>query len=317
MMSLHWKAIVDEALRRRKAEKMTQREHAALANVSVPTMAAFERGNTALSLSKVFDILRIVGMVYEPSEGSLQDLFVNTAFAQWQELCTLEPKNSSRCFPYGWCRFDYYLEGELKFIETEVLITILETKMKHYSGLPPFYSSKNTNHRIITDDIIECTLNNFADFWRADVNGRMVLIRGYQEDLEETFPPQSIFDITIPIWRMAEALLHAEQLASFLKKKEDSALTIHFRALYTGLNGRVLRPWSMPDNTSGFQLSGRNALSHEGCVKAWLSANDVSERLVEYLHPLVSTLYQIFGITDFPRGLVESVVKRLFDYRSR
>ena len=36
---LNWDALVAEALRRRKAERLTQREHAALANVSVPTIA--------------------------------------------------------------------------------------------------------------------------------------------------------------------------------------------------------------------------------------------------------------------------------------
>ncbi len=317
VIPLHWKSIVDEALRRRKTEKITQREHAALANVSVPTMAAFERGDTALSLSKAFDILRVVGMVYEPSEGTLQDLFVKESFDRWQELNRLKFGNSLKRFPYGWTRFDYYLEGELKFIETKELITILETKMKHYSGLPPFYVSSHTKHKIVANDIIECRLNNFDDFWRADVNGHLFFIREHQEDLEETFPPQSIFDITIPIWRIAEALLHAEQLASFLKNKEDSAITVHFRALYTGLKGRVLRPWSMPDNIISFQFSGRNALSNEVCVTAELLANDISKRLVDHLYPLASTLYQAFGITDFPKELVEIVVKRLFDYQSR
>ena len=53
---LNWRALVDEALRRRKAEKLTQREHAALASVSIPTIVAFDRGERTLSLAKAFDI---------------------------------------------------------------------------------------------------------------------------------------------------------------------------------------------------------------------------------------------------------------------
>jgi transcriptional regulator with XRE-family HTH domain len=70
---LNWRALVNEALRRRKAEKLTQRRHAALASVSVPTIVAFDRGERTLSLAKAFDILRVVGLVDEPAEGGAQE----------------------------------------------------------------------------------------------------------------------------------------------------------------------------------------------------------------------------------------------------
>lgn len=312
---VNWNSIVDETLRRRKFEKMTQREHAALAKVSVPTMAAFERGDKSLSLLKAFDILRVVGMVYEPSTENIQDIFVKESLNKWREINEKEPNDSPMRFPYGWYQFDYYLEGDLKFIETNELIRFFENKMKRYSGLPPFYSSEKTKHRIVKEDIIECRLNNFADFWRATPYGRLFFIRGHQEDFEETFPPQSVFDITIPIWRMAEALLHAEQLASFLKKKEESCIQIHFEAVFTGLNGRVLRPWSMPDIMSSFQFSGRNALTNEALLKAEIPAEGLSSNLSEHLYPLVSNLYQNFGIKEFSQDLINVVIKRLQQYK--
>jgi transcriptional regulator with XRE-family HTH domain len=69
---LNWRALVAEALRRRKAEKLTQREHAALASVSIPTIVAFDRGERTLSLAKAFDILRVVGLIEEPTEDGAQ-----------------------------------------------------------------------------------------------------------------------------------------------------------------------------------------------------------------------------------------------------
>ena len=69
----------------------------------------------------------------------------------------------------------------------------------------------------------------------------MFLIRGYQEDSQETFAAGQIFDTGLPIWRLGEALLHAAYLASLLKREEGSAITIKFRVLYTGLTGRVLK----------------------------------------------------------------------------
>lgn len=67
---LAWQRYVEEALRRRKAEGLTQKHHSALAGVSHPTMAAFERGETTLTLAKALDILRVVGLVDEPTEGT-------------------------------------------------------------------------------------------------------------------------------------------------------------------------------------------------------------------------------------------------------
>ena len=56
---MDWRALVDEAIRRRKAEKLTQREHAALASVSIPTIVSFDRGEESLTLTKAFAILRV------------------------------------------------------------------------------------------------------------------------------------------------------------------------------------------------------------------------------------------------------------------
>jgi len=52
VVPFNWSGLVAEAIRRRKAEKFTQREHAALASVSVPTIVAFDRGETTLTLAK-------------------------------------------------------------------------------------------------------------------------------------------------------------------------------------------------------------------------------------------------------------------------
>src|SRR3984957_20733552 len=91
---LNWRALVAEAIRRRKAEKLTQREHAALASVSIPTIVSFDRGERTLSLAKAFDILRVVGLVDEPAEGGAQEAFVQEAFARWRELTAKLPQES-------------------------------------------------------------------------------------------------------------------------------------------------------------------------------------------------------------------------------
>jgi transcriptional regulator with XRE-family HTH domain len=73
---LDWQRLVSEALARRKEEGLTQREHAALAGVSVPTIASFDRGEVTLSLAKAFDILRVVGLLDEQPEDGAQERFL-------------------------------------------------------------------------------------------------------------------------------------------------------------------------------------------------------------------------------------------------
>lgn len=321
--ALNWQALVDEALRRRKAEGLTQREHAALANVSVPTLAAFERGEATLTLAKAFDILRVVGLMEEaPGEGA-QDRFVRDAFARWQALTSQLPKDSAARFPHGWYRFDYCLHGELKPMRLPEFRDILSKAVTRHTGWPVFwFPSRSEIAPRESDGTIECWLapesdkaarafNDPAhcDFWRAEPSGRLFLIRGYQEDSEETFPPATILDTTLPIWRMGEALLHAGRLASLLRKSEEAPVTIRFRALYAGLGGRVLRSWANP--LSDLVFEGHAARSAEAALETELAAENVEAQLAEHLLPLVSSLYERFGVTGLSLKRVQSEVDRL------
>src|SRR5580698_4439013 len=96
---LNWSALVAEAIRRRKDEKLTQREHAALASVSIPTMIAFDRRERSLSLGKAMDILRVVGLLEETSGEESQESFVQEAFQRWRELVAPLAKDSPGRFP--------------------------------------------------------------------------------------------------------------------------------------------------------------------------------------------------------------------------
>lgn len=320
---LNWRALVDKALKRRKAEGLTQREHAALANVSVPTLAAFERGETTLTLAKAFDILRVVGLIEETPEGGAQDRFVREAFARWQALTEKLPEDSPARFLHGWYRFDYCLEGELTTVSLTEFEDILRKAVTRHTGWPVFWFPNRPE--IVpkeSDGTIECWLapaNDTAtrafsdpahcDFWRATPSGRLFLIRGYQEDSQETFPPGTILDTTLPIWRMGEALLHAERLASLLRKNQETPVTIRFRALYSGLGSRVLRPWANP--LSDLMLEGHAARSDEAVLEAEIPTEDFEARLAEHLFPLVASLYERFGITGLSVKRIKTEVGRL------
>ena len=326
IVPLDWKRLVDEALRRRKAEGMTQREHAALAGVSIPTIAAFERGERTLTLAKAFDILRVVGLIDEELADGAQNAFVKDSFECWRRLVDTLPNDAPGRFPHGWYRIDYCLEGDLRTVGLTEYEDLLRQAVTRHTGWPVFlFLTKPGLAPREVDGAIECWLaapgveRVFADaahsdYWRAVPQGRQFLLRGHQEDGQETFPPGTVFDSTLPIWRLGEGLLHAEKLATLLRKDENALVTVRFRAIYTGLSGRVLRSWANP--LSDLWFEGHAARSDEAVLEATVPADGITERLGEHLFPMIVSLYERFGVTGLTVGRVKAEADRLLGSRS-
>ena len=320
---LNWPALVAEAIRRRKAEKLTQREHAALASVSIPTMIAFDRGERTLSLAKATDILRVVGLVVEVSNEGAQEIFVRDAFARWRQLTAALPKNSPGRFSHGWYRIDYALEGDIKEVELHKFPDVLRRAVVQHTGWNMFGLPRRPElqaHEV--DGVIECWLAPgdkadfdrpfydaaHCDFWRAAPSGRMFLIRGYQEDAQETFPPGTIFDTTLPIWRLGEALLHASKLAALIAR-DSKKTTVRLRALYTGLSGRDLRAWASPTSVDFF--GGGRSRTDEALIENEAPAAAIEPELGRFVYPLVASLFERFGVTGVSTDFVDSVLQQM------
>lgn len=59
---LSWQGFVEEAVRRRKEQKLTQEQLAVLAGVSKPTLNSFEQGKTNIKLDSGLKILKVLGL---------------------------------------------------------------------------------------------------------------------------------------------------------------------------------------------------------------------------------------------------------------
>jgi transcriptional regulator with XRE-family HTH domain len=321
--TLNWPALVAEAIRRRKEEKMTQKEHAALASVSIPTMIAFDRAELTLSLGKAIDILRVVGLVEDVSAQGSQETFIRDAFARWRELTKDLPKDSPARFPHGWYRVDYALEGDLKDIELHKFQDVLRSAVVTHTGWPLFWSPK-PDHRLVPKEIdgtIECWMAPggpdldrafcdaaHCDFWRGAPSGRMALMRGYQEDSQETIKPGTIFDLTLPIWRIGETFLHAAKLAKLIARN-PAETKVRLRVLFTGLNGRDLRSWASP--TRGDFLDGGRSRSDDAMLEATAPIAEIEDDLATYVHPMVVSLFERFGVTGISEAFVTSELARM------
>jgi transcriptional regulator with XRE-family HTH domain len=318
---LNWRAVVDEAIRRRRAEKLTQKEHAALASVSIPTIVAFDRGERTLTLAKAFDILRVIGLIEELDGESAQEAFVRDAFNRWRELTSALPKDSPARFPHGWYRFDYALESDLKEPNLREFERMLEQAEVRHTGWPMFVTltRKELAPREI-DGVIECWIAPedagveritsadaaHCDFWRAAPAGRAFLIRGYQEDSQDEFPKGIIFDTTLPIWRLGEGLLHAAHLSESLKRNQEADVTVHFRAHYSGLTGRTLRALRA---TLG-DIEGHTAKSDEAMIETVVPTSKIKANLTDVVYPLVSSLYERFGVARLSTDFVRTEIRR-------
>lgn len=59
---LNWQGFIEEAVRRRKEQKLTQEQLAVLAGVSKPTLNSFEQGKTTIKLDSAIKILKVLGL---------------------------------------------------------------------------------------------------------------------------------------------------------------------------------------------------------------------------------------------------------------
>ncbi|MDH5552884.1 MAG: helix-turn-helix domain-containing protein [Nitrosomonas sp.] len=59
---LNWQNLIEEAIKRRKEQRLTQEQLAILAGVSKPTLNAFEQGKTSITLENAIKILTTLGL---------------------------------------------------------------------------------------------------------------------------------------------------------------------------------------------------------------------------------------------------------------
>lgn len=60
---LNWHLLVEEAIKRRKEQKISQRRLAAIAGISQPTISRFEQRREDIQLSSAIKILDVLGLI--------------------------------------------------------------------------------------------------------------------------------------------------------------------------------------------------------------------------------------------------------------
>ena len=315
---IDWRDVVGEAVRRRKAEGLTQRSLAALAGVSVPTVNAFERGEITLRFERVVAILDALGLFVQAGRSDSLQSFIFDAQMRWRALVEGLPEDSPSRLLHGYSEQAYAIEGVQAAPTLSKLRDIL-AQAPRTTGWSPFWvPTKDVIKPVIREGVIETWLGRpyadrhftdaaHSDFWQISGDPLAYLRRGYQEDGSD-FEPAAIFDLTLPIWRTGEVLLHAAWLARALGGAASTR--IRFVGRYTGLAGRELLSWAKPRLRSA--LEDRHRARTDGVeLEEQTSVAEIEDALASVVERALRPLYERFDGYDPPKELFQGQIADL------
>lgn len=278
---------------------------------------------------EMFDHIRdlITGAVpreEQPREPEKLDRWIESCRDRWRALIAPLPDGVGPRLPRGRFFFAYEIIGERRQIVPARFPQVLRESVVRHTGWPPFwYPTRAGIEPYAFDGSVECWLGGdpqnppqqrdaaHSDFWRIHPDGLAFLLRGYQEDDMDSLrqghnpiPPGTVFDLTVPVWRVGEALLHARSLAEHLF---EGPTTIRFKAVYEGLAERTL----VSINSNRHIWDGRVAHQDTIALGTHVNAQAIDANLPEIVHPLLSPLYALFDFFELPMELVVQELSRM------
>jgi hypothetical protein len=274
------------------------------------------------------DLLDSIRLIVEgraggtPAQDAIEALsaFSNDALARWEGLIEGLPQDDPARLVHGRYELTFEIEGLPPLLSMVDLRRRLEEagQIRH-TGWGPFVTiNRRELAPHIADDAIQAWIGlpepdrvprtpNHCDFWRVSPAGRFFLMRGFDEDGAEGKQPGRLFDITLPVWRVGEAMLYVARFARSL----DADPAISVRCRYLGLHGRSLTSW----DGRRLLMDGYRSLDNEVTLIARATAREFDEHLAEVLHPMLAPLYERFDFFELPAGLVPEELARMRAHR--
>lgn len=250
----------------------------------------------------------------EPTSLERLQAWAEAGISRWRALAPAA-EGDKPIDPPGTYTVSYQIEGELPQRSLSEVLDLLRG-IPGYTGWRPWWVPTRDGIRPYQfDSLIECyhgheankrtTDPAHADFWRASTQGQLLLIRGYDEDSHrERAAPGTAFDLTLPVWRIGECLMHA---ATYASRFAGEPRPVTFSVTWSGLRDREL-----------VHLEGRRMLfpghaAKQDSFTASLTtdSNTIADQLPELLHGLLHPLYSLFDFFDLPKALVDEEIQRM------
>ena len=195
----------------------------------------------------------------------------------------------------------------------EARLEALRRGCVRHTGWPPFWvPSREGIAPYVYEGNVECWLGPdgedrgpaHSDFWRASPEAQLFLVRGYQEDGSEnpTVEPGTLFDLTLPIWRTGEVLLHAASMAREFGAEQAQVI---FITEWSGLADRRLAAFANRN-----RLLSETYAARQDTIRTSLEvqSDQIEIALPELVGRVVRPLYELFDFfTPSPTLIVEEL----------
>jgi hypothetical protein len=249
-----------------------------------------------------------------PSELSQVEAWFNASMMHWQHLVGNLPPDDDRRLPRGHFAVAYKLFGNFQQLRPAELREAIRRATVRHTGWPEFWVPTRTGIQpYVQDGFVECWLGRedtprdaaHSDFWRVSSAGEAFLLRGHQEDAaQDRVLPGTTFDITLPTWRVGEALLHAANMA---RELGDPQARIVMIVEYTGLRGRDLGHLEGTRLILGGHISQQDAMRTNVTVQA----EQIADTLPELVARLIVPLFELFNFFSLPASMITQELQRM------
>lgn len=252
-----------------------------------------------------------------PDVQEALDQFSAAANGRWQELSASLPENSPSRFPNGFYEMGFALIGNDPAQNlAKIQERLQQARRIRMTGWGPFLElNRNEWQPYPHDGMVEAWVGrpvaertlaenpSHSDFWRVDRFGKLYTIRGYTEDGLETTPAGQVIDVTLPVWRVGEAMYFALRYAEQFEDVEAIAIRVRF----TGLNERRLTSITGQRMMMDYRISRTD----EVLLETTASLVQLRDNMVEVIHSLLIPLYEVFNFFPLSQALVEEELERM------
>lgn len=248
------------------------------------------------------------------------DQFVSKCHKDWHSKnSSLNDNSPSKILDEGYWQIAYHIKSADKLASLSDLKVKVEQAKQRYTGWAAWWvpTREGIKPKPDGDEIVVWlggdTESSFmdsahADYWRISCDGRAFLIRGYEEDgldydeknAQKNKSVKKDFDISFPIWRVGECLMHAHKMAELFQCPDSE---IEFHITWNGLGGRKLTSWDPMKRR--FHIEGNcEAITPRFTKRFIVSASDISIFLPEIIHRELTPLYEQFSFFSLPKMFV-------------
>jgi hypothetical protein len=268
---------------------------------------------------ELLDTLRLIiegGAPATPVETDVDRVtkWFKASEARWKELTETLPDSHPARLEHGYYVVGFEALGDFEPRSGGRLVEALRAGVVRHTGWPPFWvPTRSGIEPYIYDGNVECWLGigskfqepAHSDFWRVSPEGQFFLIRGYQEDGGiKGIHPGTLFDITLPVWRLGEILLYAASMAGQLGAYQANIVLV---AKWMGLNDRELT------HLRGTRALFERYVAHQEryYTNLTVQADQIGDTLPELVHSVLHPLYELFDFFQLPATLVTEELAKM------